>query len=280
MKLAAVVVLYHPDDQLLRNIRSYIGGVDLLMLWENSPLADKEKIQNELAEYSGKIVFLGNGQNAGLGKAYNEAARYAKSAGYTHLMTMDQDSCFVQFEGFRENIEKETDPKVKMQAPFFNQDKIYDEPPFEVRLAINSGAVFPLDLFDETGFFREDFFIGGIDVEFNHRLRKFGYKCVRYSNCNMYHTVGSCRYITMGRLKFEVTDYSPARRFYCVKNEFALYREYPNEYSFRDRWKFFLYQVKDIVKILWKESNKKQKVNAILRGAWYGFRSIDKPYSS
>ncbi|WP_243462369.1 glycosyltransferase family protein [Bacteroides stercorirosoris] len=37
MKLVAVVVLYHPDENLVRNINSYLPQVDTLVLWDNTP---------------------------------------------------------------------------------------------------------------------------------------------------------------------------------------------------------------------------------------------------
>ena len=41
MKLAAVVVLYHPDENLVRNINSYLPQVDTLVLWDNTPEGEK-----------------------------------------------------------------------------------------------------------------------------------------------------------------------------------------------------------------------------------------------
>jgi rhamnosyltransferase len=267
--------VYYPDENLLRNIKSYVDEVEFLMIWENSPLSDKENYLKALP--ADKIRFMGTGQNVGLGKAYNEAVGYAKEQAYTHLMTMDQDSCFVNFSGFRQQIEKETDQTIGMYLPFYNQDAVYVQEPFEVKLGMQSGGVFPIGLFDQIGLFREDFFIGGIDNEINFRIRRNGYKCVRYSNCNLIHTVGSCREVFIGKRKFVLTDYSPIRRFYTIKNEFFLFREYP-EYEKKDRIKFFRIEIGEFIKIILWEKDKTAKIGAMLKGAFYGLFAIDKTY--
>ena len=44
MKLAAVVVLYHPGEDLTGNINSYLPQVDKLLLWDNTPEGEKKQL--------------------------------------------------------------------------------------------------------------------------------------------------------------------------------------------------------------------------------------------
>ncbi len=38
MKLLGIVVLFHPKkDEVIRNISSYLSGLDALILWDNTP---------------------------------------------------------------------------------------------------------------------------------------------------------------------------------------------------------------------------------------------------
>ena len=67
MKLACVVVLYHPSEEVENNIRTYLPQVDCILKWDNTP------------------------HNVGIGAALNEGVRMARAQGCTHLMTMDQD---------------------------------------------------------------------------------------------------------------------------------------------------------------------------------------------
>ena len=92
MRLAAVTIAYRSDiNELIRNIASYIEEVDVMILWDNSeqPL-DLSKIQSEYP----KMEIYQDGVNYGLPYVYNWAIDYAEKQGCTHIMTMDQDSCF------------------------------------------------------------------------------------------------------------------------------------------------------------------------------------------
>ena len=94
MKLLAVVVLYHPDGDVLANIRTYLPGVDGLLLWDNTPrdCIDRERLRAFQALE--KSVYMGKGENVGIGAALNAAVDYARQHGFTHLVTFDQDSRF------------------------------------------------------------------------------------------------------------------------------------------------------------------------------------------
>jgi rhamnosyltransferase len=277
MKLLAVVVAYNPDENFLRNIKSYLEDVNFLIIWENSPLPEKENYQKELSDDADKIRFMGTGKNVGLGKAYNDAVGYAKEHDYTHIMTMDQDSYFINFKGYRANIEKETDETIGMLLPMVNLDGVYEYEPLEAKLGMQSGAVFPLRILDKIGLFREDFFIGGIDHEITFRVRKYGYNLMRYSNCNMIHAVGSGRIVSIFNRQFELIENSPLRRFYTIRNECILFREYPEEMK-KNRFFFLKLQIKEALKIILWEKEKTAKIAAMLKGTFYGLFSIDKPY--
>jgi rhamnosyltransferase len=279
MKLAAVVVAYRPDENFLRNIKSYIDNIEFLIIWENSPLPEKENYLKALSEYADKILFMGTGKNVGLGKAYNEAIKYVKELDYTHIMTMDQDSYFVNFKGYRTNIENETDETIGMLVPMVNLDGVYEYEPVEAKLGMQSGAVFPLKILDEIGLFREDFFIGGIDHEITFRVRKYGYNLMRYSNCNMIHAVGSGRVVSIFNRQIELIENSPLRRFYTIRNECILFREYPEEMK-KDRFFFPKLQIKEALKIILWEKEKVAKISAMLKGTFYGLFSINKPYKN
>ena len=204
MKLAAVVVTYYPDENVLSNISTYIDSVDLLIIWENTPLKDREAYRIEVPDKNKKkIFFMGENSNKGLGYAYNRAIEYVRDKGYSHLMTMDQDSHFISFSGFIDKIVQETDKKVGLKVPLRNQEKVHDwDPPYELKWGIQSGCIFNIEMFDEIGGFNEDLFVDHTDVEIGLRARKYGYKCMCYSGCNMIHTMGSCRTESVGKFKF------------------------------------------------------------------------------
>lgn len=96
MRLLAVVVLYHPGKDLTGNINSYLPQVDRLLLWDNTPGGGKEQLPLSGVTHPERLEYRGCGRNVGIGTALNDAVAYAREHGYTHLLTLDQDSSSCQ----------------------------------------------------------------------------------------------------------------------------------------------------------------------------------------
>ena len=95
MKLLGIVILYYPDDAVVKNIATYLAQLDELMLWDNTPAADRRDLDlDSLGDGRGKIIQDGCGENLGIGSALNKAVANDRANGFTHLLTLDQDSCF------------------------------------------------------------------------------------------------------------------------------------------------------------------------------------------
>lgn len=206
MKLLGIVVLYRPKREFVANIRSYLKGVDRLIVWLNSAV-DKDSLS--LMERD-NVIILGTGENLGIGAALNKAVAYALDNGFTHLLTMDQDSSFdpVTFCKYRDEIDLNTDNKVGCFAPDHGWNDIDDKTGI-VKTTITSGAVYPISVFNEVGLFRDDFVIDGIDTEFCYRLRSKGYSisCVRHIGMN--HHLGNSTLFKIGRYTFSSINYPP-----------------------------------------------------------------------
>lgn len=93
MKIAAVVILYKPEeiglDIIKSNILSYSGHVDKLYLIDNSP-SPSSALKDE---FDGCFYYHNNNKN-GIAGAQNYGCKKAKEDGYEWVMTMDQDSRF------------------------------------------------------------------------------------------------------------------------------------------------------------------------------------------
>ncbi len=91
IKIAGVIVLYNPTIENLLNINSYIDALDLLYAIDNSE-QPKTSVSDFLAKYK-KVKYIPLNENAGIAYALNLAARNSIEEGFSHLLTMDQDSC-------------------------------------------------------------------------------------------------------------------------------------------------------------------------------------------
>ena len=92
MRLAGVVILYNPESEVVKNIETYAGNLDKLFIIDNS-----ENPNTDVATQFEKIknaTYIPHYDNQGIASRLNEAAHIAISQGFTHLLTMDQDSSF------------------------------------------------------------------------------------------------------------------------------------------------------------------------------------------
>lgn len=50
MKLLGIVILYYPDDSVVKNIATYLAQLDELMLWDNTPATDRRDLDLDSLE--------------------------------------------------------------------------------------------------------------------------------------------------------------------------------------------------------------------------------------
>jgi GT2 family glycosyltransferase len=72
-RIAAVVILFHPEESVIANIYTYIRDVETLYIFDNSPSSSKEVLKR--IERSDKIRYLTENKNVGIGTALNITPR-------------------------------------------------------------------------------------------------------------------------------------------------------------------------------------------------------------
>ena len=90
INLAGCVILYNPDLNTVRNIESYIKYLKILYIVDNQNGC--EVIRAIKQKYSNIHVII-HKENMGIAYSLNEVLQLCKDK-YSHLLTMDQDSCF------------------------------------------------------------------------------------------------------------------------------------------------------------------------------------------
>lgn len=231
-KIAAVVILYYPDEALIGNIRSYYDYVDKIYVFDNS---EYQKAGIDWSAFS-KIEYHHDGANKGLAERKNAAAAKAIKEGYDWLLTMDQDSsfseqamagyyhCFLNFKQKKDTavigpVHSEKEP---VQLPGCSWQ--------EVERLITSGALINLSCFERIGGFDEALFIDSVDCDYCIRAKLSGFKVVRFTSTFMLHQLGSkvCRSSikTLFLVKKTKTIHSPLRYYYRVRNLLYLKRKY------------------------------------------------------
>ncbi|GHT75981.1 glycosyl transferase [Bacteroidia bacterium] len=266
MKLLGIVILYYPDDTLAGNINSYIEGVAQLIVWENSPASFAVDIP-----VNPKIIKMGNGANAGIGKALNEAAKYAKANGFTHLLTMDQDSCFEHdhFSKYISMVEKMNEKTIFSPNYMIYGEQIHkiQDTFIDAGASIQSGSLYPIAIFDEIGFFREDLIVDGIDTDFFYRAKNNGISTKIVTPAFLVHRLGypqkQYKFLNISIAAFH--ERSALRSYYFIRNHLLVRKQYSehNPYLFYNLYKrLFL--------VVFFETDKQAKMKGLIMGYIHG----------
>ncbi|MDQ2752694.1 MAG: glycosyltransferase [Bacteroidota bacterium] len=239
MLVAGVVILYHPDDDVIQNIQSYLPYVQKLYVADNTE-ETMSAVASQLKEQN-KIQILYDGSNEGIAKRLNKAAALAKEEGFEWLLTMDQDSCFEEAE--LENYLTCADNYLhKNKTAMFGVE-------YEVKSdlqvctvkervqLITSGSIVNLELFNVMGGFDEALFIDEVDLEYCYRAITMDYKIIQFPNVFLQHHLGNVSYHKS--LKNLATTprvlHSPVRLYYMVRNYLYVQKKYGNQFADNDK---------------------------------------------
>ena len=223
MNIAGVVILYHPDIQLLsENIKTYVQGLKQLYVYDNSE-TKTPGIEEALRKLHPSIQYHYFNANEGIAKRLNRAVEEAAGNNFDYLLTMDQDSSFKEgdFEKY----------KLQMQASaYFNVAQfgvncqpnftIAKDQPEEALTLITSGSIVNLSLIKTIGLFNENLFIDFVDAEFSYRVIQKGYVNLMFSNIILNHALGKLiegRSLANFKKTLRIT-HSPVRVYYIIRN--------------------------------------------------------------
>lgn len=277
MKLLGVVVLYYPDGEVVENIKSYLSVLDALIVWDNTPLDNKRNPDFSVLEEADKLIQMGTGKNEGIGKALNEAMKFAQMNQYSHLLTMDQDSSWKEgiINRYLEAIKTygpdkkaifSTNYYIKsQQAYYYSVTSTVDE----VSSAMTSGTIYPVALLAEIGTFWEELFVWGIDCEYCWRGKRRNIPTLCFKEIILEHNLGyqkKKRHL-LGKEVFP-NEYGPARSYYNVRNGIILHKKYPEFLNLKAHLRYHFY--KRIVFVLLYENQKMKKLKALLIGLIHG----------
>jgi rhamnosyltransferase len=133
---------------------------------------------------------------------------------------------------------------------------------------ITSGAMTLVAAWEATGGFDEALFIDGVDYDFCLRLRDAGLVVRRVNDVTILHELGAltCRRV-LGRVLY-ITNHSGMRRYYQVRNRLYLQRKLRTSAC-----RCFMSMIKEFVKVLVFERNRRVKMDYMLRGVRDGLRA-------
>lgn len=264
MKFLAIILTYYPEKELFsKDYLSFSQHVDKVIIWENTPAKDAPKYRYL---QDGQVDYMSNGCNS-ISKALNTIWHYAKQNGYDALLTMDQDSSFDDFKGYKEWACKMIDEEPCICSPWYF-GKMSEPMVFNQNHAITSGMIIPLSILDDINGYNEEFDIDAIDIDLCLRAKSKGYKILQNNQFVLNQRFGQ-RYekIVFGKV-FTGSEYGPKRLNGIFRNYIITYRRNKRPEYLKKNIHYIL--VNTIKNVIVCESNKLQKLYAIVKGCYQG----------
>lgn len=265
--IAAVVVLYHPQaEEVMKNIRSFAGSVDKVLVWKNS--SEEVEIPADLAP---KLILTGAGKNDYMAKPLNAALEWCAQNGFDYLLTMDQDSEWDNAAHFVERALSSKEEDIAVFSPFVMGQYEKPDADYDAESVITSGSLVNVRIARELGGFREDYQIYWVDGEFCYWVRHNGYRIRVLHDCTLIQRFGRQTKTLFG---FTTSNYSPTVYYFMIRNMLWMRREFPKGVSVKTILYTLMYNIRGI---LLGEKDKFRKIHGINKGIVHGlFRKISR----
>lgn len=280
IKTSACVVLYNPSHEVIENVATYADKVDHFIVIDNSD-SKQLKIIKTLKSIYPNLIYIDNPGNLGIATALNIACDTAIDQGSGWILTMDQDSKFINFQDYLNCLRSLDDTSnIALLAPNTGRYSPEDieinnhDCTFEERfIVITSGNFLNLNLFNSIGRFDDNLFIDVVDYDYCAKVKLAGYKTLLFKNILLEHQLGVLhkrKNLLTGKIKYK-TEHSSQRAYYIARNYLYLARKYgkllPQEFSLLKVLNIIF--IHDVTKILLYEDQKCKKIGAKFLGAYH-----------
>jgi rhamnosyltransferase len=170
------LVLYHPEESLLKRVKQMVDFGFFVYVFDNSPYGTQH---GRAIQKNQNICYLTAGKNVGIGFSLSTLCATAYAHGYPQLLFLDQDTGIsgktLEFiETFAQSLP--TDLQQQYAALVFSGHPAADRAIHDVTLAISSGSLFNLSALQQIGWHNENYFVDCVDYELCIRARRFGFK--------------------------------------------------------------------------------------------------------
>ncbi len=278
--VCAVVVSYHPDAEVVKNLEALRAQVASVVVVDNGSTVEEIAM---LCAASARLGFtlLRNRANFGIATALNRGVMWAREQDFEWVLLFDQDSTVTDgfvatmLECFQMSADAQS---IAILVPRYVDRRfgsVLEPPPRNaggLEAATTSGSLMPTEVFAIAGMFADELFIDGVDYEYSLRVRRVGMRIEECAEAVLLHSPGTP---TMHRLPgckpFQSANYSPVRRYYQERNKIWVTKRYWREFSGFCLRQFAI-SAKDLLKIVLVEEQKARKVQHFARGVLDGVR--------
>lgn len=231
MDIAGVLVLYKPNiEDVLINVSTFINEISMLYVIDNSGYTRNVE-QKLLDNFGKKVSYFAFLENEGIAKALNKGCQLALENGFYWVLTMDQDSKFLNAEYF--NIVRGADCQdVAIFSIPQKKDKeaLKDLGFYPMDVVITSGNIISLLKWNDINGFKELLFIDEVDIDFCLRCKRSGFKILAVGGFYFDHHIGS---VVNGNYLYkrkEIDLHSSIRLYYIFRNVLYTYKEFKHDF--------------------------------------------------
>jgi rhamnosyltransferase len=276
MKIAATVVFYNPEDDIFDNISSYITDVEKLIIIDNSTKYNLGLI-NKLKNTFSNIEYINNNGNLGIATALNIGCMKAIEYNFEWILTMDQDSKFINFEHYKKCLfslnNQDNIALIAANTMWHAKEHLPSHPTCnyeEKFLVITSANFLNLNLFESIGRFEDKLFIDMVDHDYCIRAQEKKYKIYYFKDVLVEHSLGNLfkrKNLITRKVKNKI-EHNPQRVYYITRNFLYTWKQYsdifPKEFNLIKTINIlFIHQ---ITKIILYEDQKLKKIYAKFLG--------------
>lgn len=276
--VCAVIVTYHPADEILEILPAVLSQVQRLVIVDNgSPPAAVDCLRAASEKFGFHLIE--NAENFGIAQALNQGVRWAAEQNYPCVILFDQDSRIT--EGFIEQMfaawnahpQKERVAAIhpKYLDPATGKEPLVrrarDGGPF---VSMTSGALMPTWIFEKIGGFASEYFIDCVDFEYCLRIRASGYLIADSRTAVLFHAAGRAEQSRkfLG-FTYRPTHHNAVRRYYISRNRIVVYRKYFRIFP-RAIMQLMYDNVRETIKCFVSERDRPRKFRSFLLGTWDG----------
>jgi rhamnosyltransferase len=276
--VCAVIVTYHPTEEMMKNLPSVSKQVDRVVIVDNGSNANELQPLRAGCQ-DARFHLIENGKNLGIAEALNQGVRWARSEGYSWILFFDQDSKITP--GFVEQMfatwqsHPQRERLGSIHPRYVHPDTgvepmVRRAPDGGPVISLTSGALMPSWIFDKIGLFASEYFMDMVDYEYSFRIRAYGYLIADSRQAVLFHAAGDTRRTRLLGFSFNPTHHSATRRYYMSRNRIVLYKKY---FSRLPRWvlqsiyhDFF----RETIKCFIGENDRARKFRNFMLGTWDG----------
>ncbi len=279
LKVAATVILYNPEEDTIENISSYANDVDILVVVDNSTRHNIDLI-DILHQKFKNMIYINNNANLGIATALNIGCDKAIEDGCDWILTMDQDSKFINFPHYKKcllNLQNSDNIALLCANTNWSEPLGIPENPTckneEKFSAITSANFLNLNLFEQVGRFEDKLFIDLVDYDYCVKVQVEKFKILYFKDALVAHSLGTVfqrKNLITGKLRTKV-EHNPQRVYYFARN--FLYtasqygKQFPKEMGMLKIINILF--IHEVTKILLYENDKFKKISAKFMGLYH-----------